>query len=112
VSKPYRTTLNFNTNRPDKAMALEWLLHLQKMHPELSISDIVSRLLIEDRSRVLEGNNTGEAMRELTAAIRDMTYAMKAICENGIVTAAPSKPVEAEKPKAADADKVFDAFGF
>jgi len=62
VSKPYRTTLNFNTNRPDKATALEWLLHLRKMHPELSISDIVSRLLIDNRSRTLEVHGTTEVI--------------------------------------------------
>jgi len=112
VSKPYRTTLNFNTNHADKAMALEWLHHLQQMHPELSISDIVSRLLIDDRSRTLEVHDTTEVIKELTNAIREMTMAVNAICENGIVTANSSMPIEAEKPKAADADKVFDAFGF
>ena len=84
MSKTYRTTLILNPNRPDKAAALDWLIHLQKEHPEKSISDIVADLLNEDRSRAQSETALDSSVSGLTSAVKELTHVIRQLTTQGI----------------------------
>ena len=112
MSKTYRTTLILNPNRPDKAAALDWLFHLQKEHPEKSISDIVADLLNEDRSRAQGETDLGSTMSGLTSAVKELTDVIQQMTAQGIPQSLPPKPVKSEKPDMEEVNKVVDLFGY
>ena len=84
MSRNYRTTLILNPNRPDKAAALDWLIHLQKEHPEKSISDIVADVLNEGRSRAQVEIDLGSTVSGLTSAVKELTDAIQQMTAPGI----------------------------
>ena len=98
MSKTYRTTLILNPNRADKAAALDWLFHLQKEHPEKSISDIVADLLNEGRSRARDETDLGSTVSGLTSAVKELTDVIRQMTAEEIPQSLPPKPVKSEKP--------------
>ena len=84
MSKTYRTTLILNPNRPEKAAALDWLIHLQEEHPEKSISEIVADLLNEGRSRAQGETDLGSTVSGLTSAVKELTDAIQQMTVQGI----------------------------
>ena len=112
MSKTYRTTLIFNPNRPDKAAALDWLNHLQKVYPEKSISDIVADLLNEGRSRAQGETDLGSTVSGLTSAVKELTDVIRQMTVQGIPQPLLPKPVKSEKPDMEEVNKMVDLFGY
>ena len=108
MSKIYRTTLNFNPDKPEQLKAHRHLEELRRLRPDLSINDIMARLLLEDAEHASGMADAVGAVRELTASMNRLTEAIR---QTPMATVAPTTPVAAET-KAENAGKVFDLFGY
>ena len=108
MNKTYRTTLNFNPDKPEQLKAHRHLEELRRMRPDLSINDIMARLLLEDAERAAGMANAVAAVKALTVSINKLTDAIR---QTPMGMVAPTTPVAAET-KAENAGKVFDLFGY
>ena len=108
MSKTYRTTLNFNPDKPEQLKAHRHLEELRRQRPDLSINDIMARLLLEDAERAAGMADAVGAVKELTASINKLTDAIR---QTPMGTVTPIMAVAAET-KAETAGKVFDLFGY
>ena len=108
MSKTYRTTLNFNPDKPEQLKAHSHLEELRTLRPDLSINDIMARLLLEDAEHAAGMADAVAAVKELTASINKLTDAIR---QTPMGTVVPTTPAAAET-KAENAGKVFDLFGY
>ena len=108
MSKTYRTTLNFNPDKPEQLKAHRHLEELRRLRPDLSINDIMARLLLEDAEHAASMADAVGAVKELTASINKLTNAIR---QTPTGTVAPTTLVAAET-KAENAGKMFNLFGY